>query len=66
MHNNYVGDKFHSLVHDIIAEWETRQHNRAAWAPRMYKLKHGPECHMEDIGTVMIEARGPKARGLLS
>ena len=21
---------------NIIAEWETRQHNRAAWAPRMY------------------------------
>ena len=32
----------------------------------MYKLKHGPKCHMEDIGAVMIEARGPKARGLLS
>ena len=31
-----------------------------------HRLKHGPECHMPDIGIVMTEARGPKARGLLS
>ena len=29
---------YHSEVNvgSLVAEWEMRQHNRAAWAPRMY------------------------------